>query len=164
MFNIKTLGYLRNLVNEQLRRQDCECLSEEKLQSLKYDLDRAIDGMYIRRLIKHIEDAMPDADSPNSTPEEQAALDEAMNKFYAKTFTVGFDGISVTLPVGPELYDGFLGALRDYYDEYHVGNGMTYALRTKLNTVKVFLNYDGEYRFEVHDIMRTIIDDLINLL
>lgn len=164
MFDTKTLGYLRNLVNEQLRRQDCECLSEEKLQSLKRNLDCAIDGMHIRKLIKHIVDAMPDASSPNSTPEEQAALDEAMNKFYAKKFTIGFDGMSVTLPVGPELYDGFLKALEDYYDEYYAGNGMTYALRTKLNTVKVFLNYDGEFRFEAHDNMRDIINDLIALL
>lgn len=171
MFDIKTLGYLRNLVNEQLRRQDCECLSEEKLQSLKCDLDRAIDGMYVRKLIKHIEDAMPGNELYGE------ALDNAMDGFCAKKFTIGFDGMSVTSCVYPELYNDVLGLLQDHYDEWYANDGMTYALRQKLSNVKFHLGYvdanggdteklDSVVRsqYTVQNTMSAIIDDLIAIL
>lgn len=171
MFDIKTIGYLRNLVNEQLRRQDCECLSEEKLQSLKGSLNTAINAAYIRKLIKRIEDAMPGNDL------DVEEFDDAMDAFYAKKFTIGFDGMSVSLPVGPEVYDDALGLLRDYYDEWYASNGKTYALRQKLDNVKRQLDFIAKHRGDpenldrvvnsqycVLDTMPEIIDDLIAIL
>ncbi|WP_210522244.1 hypothetical protein [Hymenobacter terricola] len=171
MFDIKTLGYLRNLVNEQLRRQDCECLSEEKLQSLKCDLDRAIDGTYVRKLIKHIEDAMPGDDLNGE------ALDNAMDGFCAKKFTIGFDGMSITSCVYPELYDGVLQLLQDHYDDWYANEGMTYALRQRLSNVKRQLDFIAKHcgdpenldrvvnsQYTVQGIMSDIIDNLISLL
>ncbi len=171
MFDIKTLGYLRNLVNEQLRRQDCECLSEEKLHNLKYQLSNAINAACMCKFIKHIEDALPGDDL------DLEELDKAMDVFHSKKFTIGFDGMSVNLPAGPEIYDGTLQLMRDYYDEYYACNGKTYELREKLNNVKFHIGYidangsdpvhlDNVVRAQYanHDIMREIIDDLIALL
>lgn len=171
MFNVEALLAMRKLVNEQLRRKDCECLGENDLELLRCKLTDAINAAWLCKLIKHIEDAMPDDDL------DAAAFDKAIDAFYAKKFTVGFDGMSITLPVGPEIYDGMLTALHDYYDAYYIDYGTrpSYELRQKLHNLKRNIDFiestrdrdDFSELLDRYDVLtgnlNAIIDDLLKL-
>lgn len=71
------------------------------------------DRSRLLRLIENMERIMP------SDSLDDAELDAAHNIFFTKKITIGFDGLSVTIPNEPALFDNILSALRQFYDEFY---------------------------------------------
>lgn len=96
-------------------KDDCGVLSVKEVD----DLTRAVETeLYIQRVQnfkKFLDKAMPDG--PNSTPEQEAAFEAAMNDFYELDWTISFGGHSVTLHNDVTVYNGVFDLLSEYIDD-----------------------------------------------
>ena len=92
----------------------CKQLSIEEIE----DLQRTVNAeLYVRRVKdfkNHIGKAMPDM--PNSTPEQQAALEAAFEKFYNTDWTISFGDKSVVIHNEATVYNYIHDMLTELID------------------------------------------------
>lgn len=96
-------------------KEDCGVLSVNKID----DLARAVETeLYVQRVQefkKFLGKVVPDG--PNSTPEQEAAFEAAMNDFYELDWTISFGGRSVTIHNEATVYNGVFDLLSEYIDD-----------------------------------------------
>ncbi len=94
---------------------DCHFLSIEEIEDLQQAVDYDLHQRQIISFKEHLEKSMPSG--PNSTPEQQAALDAAFDKFYSTDWRVSFGNKSVKLHNCALVYNGIEELLIDVLDE-----------------------------------------------
>lgn len=99
---------------KNLRVDDFRCLTIEEINHLEISLKSAKYNQDIRNFYNYIMDAMPDG--PNSTPEEQEALDKEWERFYETPWIISFGGRSVRIENEATIYDGITDTLKDLID------------------------------------------------
>lgn len=104
------LSLIRNL-----RVDDVKVLTVEEFNHLEVALKCAKYVQDIRDFYKYLVDAMPDG--PNSTPEEQEALDKEWERFYETPWIISFGGRSVRIENEATIYDGITDTLKDMIDD-----------------------------------------------
>lgn len=96
-------------------KEDCGVLSVEEVNELARVVEVELYVQRVQDFKKFLSKVMPDG--PNSTPEQEAAFEAAMNDFYELDWTISFGGHSVTLHNDATVYNGVFDLLSEYIDD-----------------------------------------------
>lgn len=113
MFTEKQLMQIKQLLNAA--ETDCHFLSIEEIEYLQQTVETNLYEQRIKDFKEHLEKAMPYG--PNDTPEQQAALDAAFEKFYCVDWRISFGTKSVTLHNCATVYNNIHDMLADILEE-----------------------------------------------
>lgn len=86
----------------------------EQLNSMHQKVSGELYAARIKQFKRMVDRALPDM--PNDTEVRQQALNNAMDDFYDKSWTITFNGMSVTIENDATIYNGMLDTLNEIID------------------------------------------------